>query len=98
MSNATGLPNLLDLVLADSEMNQNVSCITRGNVGSDHYPVVTTLKSKVEKKARVGVSMKQWAKQADERLANFTVTDDIENGIDRMNNIFQGDMASRGAS
>lgn len=88
-SNATGLPNLLDLVLVDPEMSlEIISCITSGDVGSDHLPVVTTLKARVDMKARVGVSLKRWAKLVDEEMESFSVTGHIENDINRINSVF----------
>ena len=89
-SNATGLSNLLDFVLVDSEMAKEItSCVTKGDVGSDHIPVVTTLKAKVSMKAKNGIGMKRWAKLVDEELAYFTATNDVENDINTMNKIFE---------
>ena len=64
------------------------SHVTTGDIGSDHVPVVTTLKSKVDGKTRTGISIKLWAGLVDGGLENFTLTNNVENDIDRLNEIF----------
>ena len=88
-SNSTGLPNFLDLALADPEMNKNISsCTVNGDIGSDHLPVVITLKSNVVNKILMAVNVKLWAQQVDGDFKNFEVTGKIENDVERLNKIF----------
>ena len=47
-SNATGLENVLDLVIADPAGSRLVeSCYVEGDLGSDHLPVVVCSNNKV---------------------------------------------------
>ena len=70
-------------------MNKDIStCTTKGDIGSDHVPVVTTLRSKVDLKTRTGFSVKVWASQVDNRLKDFMLTDDVEDDIIRLNEVF----------
>ena len=89
-SSATGQPNLLDLVLSDLEMSKLVeSCVTQGDIGSDHVPTVTTFKSIVEKRTRSVINIPLWASKVDEQLKSVTITDDISASINSVNDIFR---------
>ena len=89
-SNATGLENILDLVIADNEMNRLISCCTvSGDIGSDHYPVVTTLNLRIENKFRQKVNMKQWSLNAEARLNRYVATKDIDKNIHAISQIFK---------
>ena len=71
-SNASGLHNILDLVIADIEMNRLITCCgVSGDVGSDHFPVVTTLYLKIKQKLRQIVIMKQRSSNIESWLARY---------------------------
>ena len=89
-SNATGLENILDLVIVDSEMNKLIAdCSVRGDIGSDHLPVVTTLNQKIRYKLRELVNMKQWAITIDKKISCYTATENIDENIETISRLFQ---------
>ena len=89
-SNATGLENVLDLVIADQEGSQYLeSCYVEGDVGSDHLPVIAKLCFGKRPVPRVKVDFSQWAKTVDMKLENFMAPESIDDFIDRLNRIFK---------
>ena len=89
-SNASGLHNILDLVIADIEMNRLITCCgVSGDVGSDHLPVVTTLNLKIKQKLRQIVNMKQWSSNIESRLARYEATRNINENIHAVGQIFK---------
>ena len=89
-SSATGLSNLLDSVLVDTEMNRIIeSCETKGDVGSDHIPVITYLKSTAEEQKRTIVNMKLWANMIDKRMESVVITDNIDTSINEITELFR---------
>ena len=68
-SNASGLSNVLDLVIGEPLTSRFVeSCQVRGDVGSDHLPVTTTLSFTDEIKEQEQINMDVWAKYVDREL------------------------------
>ena len=89
-SNATGLDNLLDLVLSDTEMNRIITdCTVSSDIGSDHLPVVTTLNYKTSPTTRQIVNLKQWASNVDKRLSGYEESDNVDNNIQAISDIFK---------
>ena len=87
-SNATGLSNVLDLVIGDPETSNLVeSCTVYGDVGSDHLPVITCLKIKCEVRRKVKVDLKCMAQIVDEKLKDFKVDSDINSSIEIISEI-----------
>ena len=89
-SNATGLENVLDLVIADQEGSRYLdSCYVQGDVGSDHLPVIAKLCFGKQQVTRVKVDFSQWAKTVDTKLENFTAPEGIDDFIESLNEIFK---------
>lgn len=67
---STGEPNVLDLVLGNNLICPYfLSCQTVGDVGSDHYPVVTLLDLDVKNvEAKPKVTFAKWVEKLDETL------------------------------
>ena len=88
-SNSTGLPNVLDLVIADASMSRWVeSCKAEGQIGSDHVPVKTTLSFDIDHESRERVNLSAWAEQVDLELSHFELSNDINDNIDAINSVF----------
>ena len=89
-SSASGLPNVLDLVIGKPTAAPLIeSCIVRGNVGSDHLPLITTLTFKVRRQTRSKVNRKQWASNVDKEMKNLELSDNIDENISKVNGIFR---------
>ena len=88
-SNSTGEQNTLDMVIADPIGSRFVeACYVDDDIGSDHLPVVTCLSCQTETSTSHKVSITKWAKSVDEALVQFTISDDIEESINEINQIF----------
>ena len=89
-SNSTGLENILDLSIGNSLLSPYVeTCYVHGDVGSDHYPLITVLSFKTIPVLKKKVDMKLWAKTVDDRLENYVASEDIDRNIDQINRIFK---------
>ena len=85
-SNATGLPNVLDLVIADRAGSRLVeSCYVEGDIGSDHLPVVTTLLSTGNVMTKNRTDISQWASLVDKCLETYEAPENIEEKILKLN-------------
>ena len=77
-SNATGLANVLDLIIGERGTSPYVkSCVVEGDIGSDHLPVTSCLKFKPDTNKKQKVNMLLWAKSIDASLESLVVNDDI---------------------
>ena len=89
-SNSTGLENILDLVIADHLGSRYLkSCYVKGDVGSDHLPVVAELCFQKEIVKRTKTHFSQWAKTVDAKLADFVAPENIEDYIECLNRVFK---------
>ena len=89
-SNATGLENILDLVIADQVGSRYMnSCYVEGDVGSDHLPVVAELCFRKEIAPRTKTHFSQWAKTVDTKLAGFVAPENIEDCIESLSKTFK---------
>ena len=87
-SNATGLSNTLDLVISDPEGSRLVqSCHVRGDVGSDHLPVITTLSFHKTTKEKQKTNINIWAQTIDRMLEHYTFSDDIDENIENLSRL-----------
>ena len=89
-SNASGLENVLDLVIADQSGSRLVeSCFVEGDLGSDHLPVVARLNfGKQRLPTRELIDLVSWAEEVDRRMEIFIAPDNIPDHIDSINTIF----------
>ena len=90
-SNASGLENVLDLVIADNSGSRLVeSCFVDSDIGSDHLPVVARLNFGSESSpSRQVTDLVLWALTVDRRLENFIPPDNIPDYISSINEIFK---------
>ena len=89
---SSGQPNVLDLVLGNNLICPYfLSCQTVGDIGSDHYPVVTLLDlnvKKVEMKPKVNFS--EWVKKVDEALPKLCIDHlPVDDQVDIIEDIFK---------
>ena len=90
ISNSTGLANVLDLVISDFTGSQLVeSCQIGNDIGSDHLPIVTRLSFRSNPVQKTKTNLIAWAQTVDERLQKFAASDDIDQNIERISDIFQ---------
>ena len=86
ISNSTGLPNVLDMVItnqAGSELIEN--CYVEGDIGSDHFPVVATLSIKGGKQSATNrTNLSRLAKLIDSRLLQFSAPDGVDECISQI--------------
>ena len=82
---SSGEPNTLDLVLGNSLICPYfLSCQTVGDIGSDHFPVVSLLDLDIKKaEVKPTVNFTQWVKKIDEALPKlcmdgFSVDDQVD--------------------
>ena len=89
-SNSTGLMNVLDLVIGEPHTSPFIeSCTVRGNIGSDHFPVITTLKFRVSPVLRHKVNLKLWVSNVDKELEHVSLTHDLDSNVKVLNEIFE---------
>ena len=89
ISNATGLVNVLDLVISDVAGSRLVNaCFVEGDIGSDHLPVITRLSFQSQPVQRTKTNFILWAKAVDEKLRGFVASDDIDKNIMDINQRF----------
>ena len=87
-SSASGLPNLLDLAIGEPSTCPIInSCIVRGDIGSDHLPLITSLVFKVKQTRHCKVNLMLWAANVDKDMESIVLTDDLDRNIDNINNI-----------
>ena len=87
---SSGEPNVLDLVLGNSLICPYfLSCQTVGDIGSDHYPVVTLLDLDVKKaEVKPRVNYTEWVKKIDETLPNLSMDSlSVDDQVDIIENI-----------
>ena len=88
-SNASGLSNVLDLVIGEPLTSRFVeSCQVRGDVGSDHLPVTTTLSFTDEIKEQERINMDVWAKYVDRELESYELSECIDTNIEYIGKVF----------
>ena len=81
---------MLDLVIGDQETSRIVqSCVVGNDIGSDHFPVTTTINFKAATGPKERVNMNLWAEKVNTRIMDFKPTNDINSDIDRIAEIFQ---------
>ena len=89
-SNSTGLENILDLSIGNSLMSPFVeSCYVSGDVGSDHFPLITVLTFKIIPVRKKKVDMKLWARTVDNQMENYDASENIDQNIEQINRIFK---------
>ena len=90
LSNATGLHNVLDLIIVDAPTCQLVeSCYVEGDVGSDHLPIITTLSLKMNTQTIQKTDIASWVQAVDLALNDYIATDDINRNISTITQIIQ---------
>ena len=89
-SNSSGLSNVLDLVIGEPHTSPLIeSCTVRGDIGSDHFPVITTFKCKMNPASQRKVNLRLWVSNVDRELEHMTFTSDLENNVNEINRIFK---------
>ena len=84
LSNSTGLLNVLDLALGEPGISPFVhSCYVSGDLGSDHYPLITTLKWGIQNhpNSHEKINIQKWADKIDKILTPFHSTANIDENI-----------------
>lgn len=92
ISNATGLPNVLDLAIGDCSISPFVrSCYVSGDIGSDHYPLITTLdwNCQTHSKPVEKTCLQLWAQNIENLLSHYSASSNIDENIINLNKIFQ---------
>ena len=88
ISNATGLPNTLDLVICDQSGSRLIeNCYVGTDFGSDHLPVITELTFCTAKSAGTKVNFNKWVNAVDTKLENYVMLVDIDESIADLNRI-----------
>ena len=86
LSNSTGMPNVLDLVLGEPVISPFVhSCYVSGDLGSDHYPLITALNWGIQNhpNSHEKINIQKWADKIDRILTPFQSTANIDENIQR---------------
>ena len=90
-SSSSGLSNVLDLVIGEPITSPLIeSCTVVGDIGSDHYPVVTTFAFRASKTTKSKVNMKLWASYVDKDMEWLRLTGNIDEDIEKVSCIFRG--------
>ena len=93
-SSSSGLSNVLDLVIGELSTSPFVeSCTVSGDIGSDHYPVVTTLSFRAKVDMRNKVNKSLWAALINKEIENLKLSGCIDKDIENVSSIFQNTYA-----
>ena len=89
---SSGEPNVLDLVLGNSLIRPYfLSCQTVGDIGSDHYPVVTLLDLDVKKvEVKLKVNFTEWVKKVDKTMPMLSIDGlSVDDQVDVIEKVFK---------
>ena len=89
-SSSSGDSNVLDFVIGEPSTTPLIeSCTVSGDIGSDHFPVVTTFKHKTNARSYRKVNQSLWAAYIDKDMENLSLTGKVDEDIENVSNIFQ---------
>ena len=89
-SSSSGQSNVLDFVFGEPRTTPLIeSCTVSGDIGSDHFPVVTSFKQKTMAKSFCKLNQSLWAAYIDKDMEKLLLTGRVDEDIENVSNIFQ---------